>query len=436
VRRVEAATVLAAALALTACGGARQTPTKTVTTVTRAPASAGAQTTGTAGTTGQSASDASLAALRPFAATSPWNTPVDTSAVDPNSTRYMRALVTQRIGTVETGNRQVSQTVRTLPGALFVNTFKWAPPIVDVSGGRPTHIVCRQLPGNCGDPVSTLNVPTNVSPLPQYDGWFTVTDRSRGVAYDFWRARRSADGGTISYQIARRWDLNGPGFLKPTEVSARGSGLPLFAGVIVPQEIRAGAIDHALAIALPGPAQRNYVQPASRTDGIGSLSSLPEGARIRLKASFRLGRVPTGANPKAAAAIVAALKRYGAIVVDRARVPTLFAQQNFDWTAPADGLAASTVATVGVTGAGSTTTSTPALATVTPDATSPTGLSLAASNAPSVLAPTRGVAHPIPLLQGNELQGVTISDFEVVQLPPILQDPPLDVIRVADVMSP
>ncbi len=77
--------------------------------------------------------------------------------------------------------------------------------------------------------MSSLQIPSDVDPLPQYDGWFTVLNRRQGVGYDLWRARRSRDGGTISYQFMRKWDLNGPGFLRPGVVSARGSGLPLFA---------------------------------------------------------------------------------------------------------------------------------------------------------------------------------------------------------------
>ncbi len=406
-------------LVLAGCGSKHKaTPSQTpaggarTSTTTRTTATSSSANQATA-----SGSAAALVTLRPFSSASPWNTPVDTSPVDANSVRYL-ALVKQRIGTVELGSGQVQQQVTTHPGALWVNTRKWAPPIVDAQGGRSTSFVCRQLPQDCGDVVSTLMLPVDVSPLPQYDGWLTVTDRSRGVAFDFWRARRSRDGGTISYQFARRWDLGGPGFLKPTVVSARGSGLPLFAGVIVPQEVRAGQIDHALAIALPGPAQRNYVQPASRTDGDGPAASLPEGARIRLRSSFQLRRVPDGANRRAAEAIVAALKRYGAIVVDRARVPTLFAQQNFDWTVPADGSPA--VATAAST------------AVVAPDAASPTGLTVTPSAGSGSRLGGAVAAAPIPLLRGDEVQGLAISDFEVVRLPAVLQDPPLDLIQVDD----
>ncbi len=132
--------------------------------------------------------------------------------------------------------------------------------------------------------------------------------------------------------------------------------------MILPEEIQAGRIDHALAMSVPGPAQRVYVQPASSTDGNGDLRSLPEGARIRLRGNVTLdsiqrryldrrcddplfglrtrrrGRLcrrydfPSRTNRRAASAIILALKRYGAIIVDRARVPTLYAKLNANWS--------------------------------------------------------------------------------------------------------
>ena len=133
----------------------------------------------------------------------------------------------------------------------------------------------------------------------------------------------------------KAWALDGPGFQPPTGVSARGSGLPLFAGLITPEEVRAGRIEHALAISIPGAAQRKYVQPASRTDGTGSLRSVPEGARLRLRpgAEKKLTHtfVRNGTERETARTIITALERYGAIVVDRSAAPTMYAQRNADW---------------------------------------------------------------------------------------------------------
>ncbi|HWJ83439.1 MAG TPA: hypothetical protein VNS55_14465 [Nocardioides sp.] len=273
---------------------------------------------------------ARVLAERPFAADSPWNTAIDGAKVDRHSARMIR-LSQERVGVVERrGGAAPVVERRMVDEGLYINTSSWTTPVV--SGGVPTELRCRQV--DCGDPIpdDTLTVPTDVDPMPEYDGWFTVL--SDGTAYDLWRARRESDG-ALSYLYARAWDLDGPGYDVPQTVSARGSGLPFIGGLIMPGELAAGRVEHALAISVPGPAQRRFVQPASSTDGNGRWASLPEGARIRLRADAVLrppvDRVTGEVVPlspqeqRVADALVATLRRYGAIVVDRAAVPTLYA---------------------------------------------------------------------------------------------------------------
>lgn len=270
-----------------------------------------------------------------FNNSSPWNARVDALPVDKNSER-MIMLARERVGVIEReGNLPPKLERRVVKQGLYINTDRWTTPVV--SGGQPTSLVCRQKVCGDGDDTLLLNIPSDVNPDPRYDGWFSVFDTEGQVAYDFWRARREDDG-TISYHFMRKWDLDGSGYHAPYIVSARGSGLPLFAGLIRPGELEAGSIEHALAISVPGPAQDYFVQPASSTDGNGRGASLPIGARIRLKADVTL---PPPTDPRTgkrikltpsqrrlADAIVAALRTYGAIVVDRAAVPTLYAQRD------------------------------------------------------------------------------------------------------------
>ena len=296
---------------------------------------------------------------RIFAADSAWNRRGDGLPVDPASTAMLTEAA-KRAGVVDReGNDTPVIERRTVTTGLTVNTRRWTTPIV--SGGAATRVHCRQ--NGCGTGVRSLRIPADVDPDPRYDGWFTVIEG--GKAYDLWRARRERDE-TISYQYLRAWDLDGPGAGEPGEDSARGSGLPLFAGLIRAGELESGAIDHALAISVPGPAQRRYVRPASGTNGNGALDSLPEGARIRLKPGVRLaagdvdGRSVTRRQQRARDAILVALRQYGAIVVDRAAVPTLYAQRG-----------------------------------ISPDS-----------------------------LVGDELRQLTLEDFEVTKLGPVRLDPP------------
>ena len=310
------------------------TPDTTATPDTTTTPDTTATPTASAATSTQLRASDENALARPFSTGSPWNTPIDTLAVDRRSDLWVER-ASRRLAVVASRNQAGVETTerRAKDLGLYVNTCAWTPAIVGEGTGQSVRIVCRQR--NCGPvarEVQSLRIPDNVDPLPEFDGWFSVIDESAGVGYDMWRARRV--GNVISYQFIKRWLLDGPGFSAPATkdpiaaVGARGSGLPLFAGVIQPNELRQGRIEHALAISLPGPAQRIFVQPASVTNGVNALESIPEGARLRLKSGFRLGKLARGANKRSADAIVTALRTYGAIVVDRSITPTLYAARS------------------------------------------------------------------------------------------------------------
>ena len=265
-----------------------------------------------------------------FSVLSPWNTLINDAAVDPRSERLIeQSMVRTAIGLDGELETEV------VDEGVYINTNEWTVPLV--ADGVPTTVTCRQVQCGDGGEDLVLNIPDDVDPNPLYDGWFTVFEPSSRIGYDLWRARREDDG-TISYHFMRQWDLDGPGFNQPYVVSARGSGLPLFGGLIRPGELERGQINHALAISIPGPAADYFIQPASSTDGNNqNNNSLPEGARIRLRADFELARpvdpvtgkrLPyTDDQRKYAEFIVKALQEYGAIVVDRAAVPTLYFQK-------------------------------------------------------------------------------------------------------------
>jgi hypothetical protein len=355
-RRGAALAVLALVLAagLTACGGGSDSSTTT--------------------TAPKKARDVAMKQAGYFSAESPWNTPIEALPKAPSS-KKMLELARRRLAVVELPDHKGFGSVeRVVKKGFQINADRWAPLVVEAGGQNVvnTKMVCRQT--ECGPAAervpSTLGLPPQTKPDPRYDGWLSVIDREKGVAYDFWRARRQSDD-TISYQFAKTWKLDGPGFSKPVSEDperapgARGSGLPLFAGVIGPAELRAGEINHALAVSVPGLARRAYVQPASVTDGVGSVNSLPAGARLRLKSSALAGAHKQKEARPSVEAILVALRRYGAIVVDRASVPTLYA----------------------------------------------------------------AAGTPANLLREDELNWLQLSDFEVVVLPPIHKDPPLNQIE-------
>lgn len=252
-----------------------------------------------------------------FAVLAPWNTLASDRGVHPRSA--------QLLDEVGRGLGDDGLTIQS-----------WGRSIPVVAGGDPTVVSCRR--DRCGDGAGdlVLDLPADIDPDPRYDGWYTVVDVAERVVLDLHRARREADG-SISYELLREWDLDGPGFQQPYGVGARGSGLPLLGGLVRRDELERGSVDHALAISLPATAADSFLQPASTTDGTGPSSSLPQGARLYLRPAFRLARPvdPATGQPQEwspdqqvrATILVRALKSYGAVVVGETPQPTVYAER-------------------------------------------------------------------------------------------------------------
>jgi hypothetical protein len=95
---------------------------------------------------------------------------------------------------------------------------------------------------------------------------------------------------------------------------AVASGFAEPGGVVRPEEIAQGHIDHALVIATPYTRAGFIACPATHTDGKYSDSAaLPEGARVQLDPNFNVDAQPWAAWQKV---IARALQDYGAYVAD------------------------------------------------------------------------------------------------------------------------
>jgi hypothetical protein len=147
-----------------------------------------------------------------------------------------------------------------------------------------------------------------------------VYDVSAGCVYDFWGAR---------YEDAR-WFAEWAGAL-PAEgtgvyeggLAARASGFSAAAGLITPEDLRAGSIDHALVFAYPHTRAGGPVAPATNSDGRSSNAiALPEGARVQLDPSVNLDDLDLSPAERT---IASALQRYGMILGDTSGGFTLYA---------------------------------------------------------------------------------------------------------------
>jgi hypothetical protein len=136
-----------------------------------------------------------------------------------------------------------------------------------------------------------------------------LVDRSACRLYELYALQRAASGwhaGSGSIFNLRSTALRPAGW-----TSADAAGLPIFPGLARWDEVRRGAIDHALRFTAPK-TRRAYVSPARHFASDSNDPSLPPmGLRVRLKASFDVTAFPPQAR-----VVLVALQRYGMILAD------------------------------------------------------------------------------------------------------------------------
>ena len=258
---------------------------------------------------------AAVGVPRPFSPDGVWNHPLaDDAAVDPASKRLVAGLAAEAA---------TEQRERTGP---FIQTRAYGVAVYRVPRDQPNVRVQLDPQAAYADglraALRAVPVPDNARPAAGTDGHLVVWQASTDRMWEFWRARRAADGWHAAWGGAMQDVSRNPGYFSsaawpgaPNTWGASASGLPVLAGLITPSELAAGHIDHALAIALPAPRAGVVAFPAQRTDGTDpSPDAIPEGARLRLDPGLDLDRLGL---PAPALVIARAAQRYGLLVRDR-----------------------------------------------------------------------------------------------------------------------
>ncbi len=256
-------------------------------------------------------------AWRPFSPDSPWNQKIPQNPeIDPRS----------------------QELVEDLAGSsrwpfLGINIKGYSIPVYYVDSARtPTCLVkCRDAVGEGFD--KPVPIPDGARPDPQSDRHLCIVDRKRGIEWGMWDARRNPDGSWVC-GVGATADLKGPGVRPPhgraprwqLSVGARASGFPLIAGLITVEEMRAGAVEHALALAYPHCRSRYFVPPASTAQGTTAEArpdrGIPMGGRLQLDPSIDVNRLRLSPSGRA---IARALQVYGAYVCDYSGAINLYA---------------------------------------------------------------------------------------------------------------
>jgi hypothetical protein len=138
-----------------------------------------------------------------------------------------------------------------------------------------------------------------------------MLDRSDCTLYELYAARWN--GGDPKAGSGAIFHLSGPeaNRLRPAGwTSADAAGLPIFAGSLRYDEVRAGLVDHAIRMTASC-THDAYIWPARHRAGTSDRRCPPMGARFRLRASFDVSSF--GPNVRV---VLKAMKRYGMIVAD------------------------------------------------------------------------------------------------------------------------
>lgn len=210
------------------------------------------------------------------------------------------------------GSAWVAQALAAGPAA---DIYAYGIPIfTDVTPSTPSyHVSCTEDWGRCPLAVHPVPIPADAKPSPGSDSEMVVVDRGTGLAYEFWRARRTGSRWTASWGAVVT--LGGSGAGDPSMgPGGTGSGISQLAGVVTIQEVEQGLIPHAIAFSSSLTCD-SFVPPAVKSDGHGKPPHcLPEGARVRLSPSVDLASIP-GITPLELV-VGRALQTYGAILRD------------------------------------------------------------------------------------------------------------------------
>lgn len=247
-----------------------------------------------------------------------WNEALDADApVDPASGTMIAAL-----------DREIAHEYAAGPPPN-INTTSYSVPVYTVPADQPRIPVELDQPDlapTLTRQLSAVPLPPGALPAAGTDAQLVVWQPARDTMWEFWQLRSGPRGWHAAWGGVLTHVSTGPGhYVTPHETwGATGSALPLLGGLITPQELERGRIDHALALALPTARAGVYAEPAQRTDGQTSDdATLPEGARLRIDPALDIAALHL---PPALDAIAVAAQRYGIILRDRGSDAALYAQ--------------------------------------------------------------------------------------------------------------
>lgn len=248
---------------------------------------------------------------RLYSVNSFWNQPIpDGAAVDPDSQAMVNKAL---VGYKSSAHLSTSDS--------WGIGLAYADPL-----SRLYNVGCTRY--GCDRAVSA-RIPRYAAASSGSDGKLTVIDPSTHTEFDAWIAE--FDSANDTWRAGSRFSSpsNGWGALCGLGEHCNGpnaAGTSGMGGVVRPEEIAQGHIDHALALATPYTRSGFIACPATHTDGkYNDVAALPQGARVQMDPSFN---VDNTSWPRWKKVVARALQEYGAYVDDTGGSLSLSSESN------------------------------------------------------------------------------------------------------------
>jgi hypothetical protein len=249
-----------------------------------------------------------------FPASNPWNTDVSGHKVHANSAAFIQSIgpdtgVHPDFGTVWAG----------APNGI---------PFVVVPGTQPKVKITFT-----DDPTESDPGPYPIPPSAPIEGGsqgsgdrhVIAVDMTNCWLYELYNAWPQKDGSWEASSGAK-FDLSSNKLRPVGWTSADAAGLPIYPGLVRYEEVKAGAIKHALRFTV-SKTQKAFVLPATHYASSSTDANRPPmGLRLRLKASFDISGFS-----KDNQVILTALKKYGMFVADNGSNWYLSGAPNTKW---------------------------------------------------------------------------------------------------------
>ena len=260
-----------------------------------------------------------------FPADNPWNQKITQAPVAANSAAIISAIISKYgNGRLHPDFGQDYQTATDLYGipynVVHGNSVAKVQVIIDAYPDE-SDIENAPIPANAVLEGDLQNGPT-VGASNRGDSHLLVWDEDNNIAYEFYYASRPSENSDGKWHASCEavWNMNTDSFRTIGWTSADAAGLAILPGLVRPDEGLPtsqggqGVINHAIRFTLQNSVILDqFIYPASHIANSGSNAAIqpPMGARFRLKASVDISSL----NPESKI-IAQAMKDYGLIVAD------------------------------------------------------------------------------------------------------------------------